>query len=233
MRRTTTAGWSRRSTPLRTATHRTAGATGAASTVLLLVVAGALAGCTSHAESTETPTPAREVTAVPTVEVSAPVTRVSGRLPDRDRLALRRQVEELVADYVTAAFVDPTTAPSDRFPGFTDGAARLARTQGAVLSRADLADEGEPVAVQVVRAEAPVAVLAPRGRPAGATARLDLTLEVVPAQDATASESPTESEAASESAPTPETVRLQGRLLLTPVGQGWRVFGFDVRRTGR
>ncbi|QIK67125.1 hypothetical protein G7072_12920 [Nocardioides sp. HDW12B] len=195
-------------------------------------MAGALAGCTSPAESADTPTPqSGEAAEVAAPEVSAPVTRVAGRLPDRDRLALRRQVEELVSRYVLAAFVDPATAPADRFPGFTEGATRLARTQGAVLSRADLEEAGEPVVVQVVRVEAPVNVLAPRGRPAGATARLDLTLEVASPEDDTASASASGSPTASTSGP--ERVRLQGRLLLTPVGQSWRVFGFDVRRTDR
>lgn len=192
-----------------------------------------LSACTSEATVPDTPTPAMEEQTAP-LRVSAPVTRVAGRLSEKDRLAVRNEVEALVADYVTAAFLDPATPPDQLFPGFTDGATRLARARGAVLSRADLVADPAPATdtdaagaatVEVVSVEAPVNVLAPEGRPAGATARLDLTLTVTPPPD--------DGTAADSGAGTSQDVRLRGRLLLTPGGQGWKIFGFDVTRTGR
>lgn len=188
----------------------------------------ALSACTSAATAPDTPTPEMEEQTV-SLRVSAPVTRVAGRLSEKDRLAVRREVEALVAEYVTAAFLDPGTPPDQLFPGFTEGATRLARTQGAVLSRADLVAGAATVAVASV--EAPVNVLAPKGRPAGATARLDLTLTVTPPpDDDTGTESDADPDPGEQAS---QDVRLQGRLLLTPVGQGWKIFGFDVIRTGR
>lgn len=230
MRRTTTAGSSRRSAPHRDPAPVLVG-------TLVLAVLAALAGCTSTPSgSPDVPTPQSGVAvAVAAPQVSAPVTRVAGRLPDRRRLALRRDVEALVADYVTAAFLDPTASASDALPGFSAGAARLARSQGAVLSRADLERSGDAT-VRLLRAEAPVSVLAPRGRPAGATARLDLVLLVTRESAATSAASPAAlppATAVPAATTDGERVRLQGRLLLTPVGDGWRVFGFDVRRSDR
>ncbi len=142
-----------------------------------------------------------------------------------------------MADYVSAAFLDPDTAPQERFPGFTPGATRLARATGAVLSRADLdpdtATGGAPT-IEVVSVEAPVNVLAPGGRPAGATARLELVLALTPPPRGAADESATPEETGTlEEAGEPEVVRLRGRLLLTPVGEDWQIFGFDVTRTDR
>lgn len=227
--------------PAETAAPRGAAPLAGSVAAVALVLAG-LSGCTSEAAPPDTPTPETGEQTAP-LRVSAPVTRVAGRLSDRDRLAVRRQVEALVADYVSAAFLDPGVAPDELFPGFTDGATRLARARGAVLSRADLdadpdpaagpddaSDEGAVATIEVVRAEAPVNVLAPRGRPAGATARLDLTLEVTPPPG-----DDEEADARDDTEPEPQSqdVRLRGRLLLTPVGQGWRIFGFDVTRTSR
>ena len=194
----------------------------AVSSTTSVVLLGWLSACTSAEERPDTPTP-QAGTGTPAVEVAAPVTRVVGRLSDQDRLAVRRQVESLLADYVTGAFLDPETRGDERFPGFTDGAARLAREQGAVLTRTALDTDGTAT-VEAVRALAPVNVVAAGGRAVGATARLDLRLAVTPPP---ASETP-----GTPDADPVERVRIRGRVLLTPVGQGWQVFGFDVTRTG-
>lgn len=185
------------------------------SAVLAAVLLGvpsvaAVAGCTSAADTPDTPTPA-EAEAPPALAVTAPVTRVAGRLGDRDRLALRRQVEELLGRWVTAAYLEPGTPRAGRLPGFTEGAARLVRDRGDLLS--GLGRDLDGATVRGAAVEAPVSVLAPRGEPAGATARLDLVLDLGPE--------------------TAQDVHVTGRLLLTPVGQGWRVFGFDVKEAGR
>lgn len=187
---------------------RSGGAVGTrwATGVLALVLGLSAVSCTSD----DVPTPA-ETEAPTELRISAPVTRVAGRLSDADRLALRRDVEDLLRQYVQEAFLDPEASPRTAYGVFTDGAARLARRRGALLWQADL--EAEEVRVRRVRAA--VNAYAPAGRAVGATVRLDLVLEAVPTDDDV------------------ERVRLTGRLLVTPVGDAWRVFGFDLRRSRR
>lgn len=63
------------------------------------------------------------------------------------------------------------------------------------------------------RARAYVATVAPRGHALGATARISVDLAVT--ADGTT-----------------RPVTLTGRLLLTPVGSQWRVFGYDLALGG-
>ena len=185
----------------------------------------------------DTPTPALAEQTAP-LQVSAPVTRVAGRLSDRDRLAVRREVEALVAGYVTAAFLDPGTAPDELFPGFTDGATRLARAQGAVLSRADLDADARATRRRCERRDRRGGQrrgARERPRADGATGRRHGPARPDADGDPTARRRRRRRRAATGAGRRGrrEDVRLRGRLLLTPVGQGWQIFGFDVIRTGR
>jgi hypothetical protein len=94
------------------------------------------------------------------------------------------------------------------FGEFTKDARSLAVKQAAVLSNAGLGGRLEDVEIvsRVVRVD----VAAPKGRPAGATARFRLKITM--------------------SGGVERTDLVTGRLLLTPTKDGWRVFGFDVRR---
>jgi hypothetical protein len=67
--------------------------------------------------------------------------------------------------------------------------------------------------VRAVRRTAYLAVLAPRQHVAGLTAAVDLVFVVDRGDDPA------------------QRVRLRGRLLLTRVDAGWRIFGYDLRRT--
>jgi hypothetical protein len=176
---------------------------------VLLVLTGAACTAETGPEDADTPTPA-EATAERTVAVSTPVTRVAGRLSDADRLALRRDVEALLQRYAERGLLNPSARAGKAFPGFTSGAERQARAQRSVL----WAVAGREARVEPRRLEGTVSAFAPGGKVQGATLRLDVVLEVARA-DRT------------------RRVRLTGRMLLTPVGDSWRVFGFDVRRSGR
>ena len=186
-------------------THRPTREISLVVSLLLVLTAGA---CTSD-PGTDTPTPS-EADRERVTEVSTPVTRVAGRLSDADRLALRRDVEGVLRRYVDSAFLDPDATPRTAFPGFTEGGERLARTQAATLSRGDLRGAD----VRARRLGGTVDAFAPAGQARGATLHLDLVL------DATRGDRT-------------RRVRLTGRMLLTPVGDAWRVFGFDVRRSER
>jgi hypothetical protein len=173
--------------------------------VALLLVSlgvGILGGCT-HEDRAEKPQPEPSA-AAPLVRVR--VTHVAGDLgrPQAERLAT--QLRGLVTDYVGTALVsDPP--PGDRaFPGFTPRARRLAARDRDVLTLGSLGDSAEVTPRKVL---AYLSVFAPRHRPAGATARLEVTLRVA-------------------GVPGTRTVRVSGRLLLTPTDAGWRVFGYDL-----
>lgn len=175
----------------------------------LLVGGAACTGSDDSDDSGDTDTPGQP-DGQSSLRVSTPVTRVAGRLDDADRLALRREVEALVRGWAEKGLLDPGAARRQAFPGFTPGARRLAGSQREVLWRL----AGPSAQVTPRRLEGVVHAFAPDGTAQGATLHLDLALDVSRGDRS-------------------RRVRLTGRLLLTPVGDGWRVFGFDVRRSGR
>jgi hypothetical protein len=73
--------------------------------------------------------------------------------------------------------------------------------------------------VEIVERVVRVDVVAPKGRPAGATARVKVRL-VLGGLDA----------AEGGDADGQRTDVVSGRLLLTPTAGGWRIFGFDLAR---
>jgi hypothetical protein len=142
--------------------------------------------------------------------VSTPVTRVAGRLSEADRLSLRRNVEALLRRYAEKGLLDPGADAETALRVFTPGARRLATGQRTVMW--GLA--GRKAEVRAHRLEGTVSAFAPGGKAQGATLRLDVALDVTRG-DRT------------------RRVRLTGRMLLTPAGGTWRVFGFDVGRSDR
>jgi hypothetical protein len=106
----------------------------------------------------------------PRLELTSRVTRIAGHLSDVRRERVTRQVREVVADYLQAAFVDG----EHPFETFVPGLRRAARADAPVL-------EGGG---EVVKAAAWFSVAAPGGRAVGVTARLAVDLR---ADDGTAS----------------------------------------------
>ena len=128
------------------------------------------------------------------------VTRVAGRLSDVRRDQVARALRATVQDYLDGAFDD---APGQGWlRRFQAGLRRTARTVGGVLEQPGGARAGRTT---VVRAAAWFSVVAPAGRPVGATARLRVE---------------------------PATGSLTGRLLLTRAERRWQVFGYDLARSG-
>ena len=168
--------------------------------VLLLVTSPGLSACFGD-DAEPGPSP---TPAAEQLTVRTRVTRVAGRLGREERRRLEARAGELVEEYVAAAFLGRGRDP---FPGFTAGARRRAEQDRRVLTIDG--DSGDGTSVQ--RASAYLAVLAHRRRAAGATARLQLDL-AVPSGAGT------------------DTVRVSGRLLLTPTRDGWRIFGYHLTR---
>lgn len=170
-----------------------------------------LAGCTGGGEGDGSDRPDGTSGSDPVrVETNAAVGQVAGKLGPKKRKRVLRQVTEVVDGWLDAAFVEgdyPRSDFTDAFPGFSDGAARQATGVGG-MSNTNL---GPKVSgVDVVKRWVRVDVLAPGGKPAGATARVVLVMDL--------------------SGEVERRHRIKGRLVLRPAGGGWEVFGFDVRR---
>lgn len=185
-----------------------------AGVLLSLTLLVGLVGCTGD-DPTEEPSGSSggdsSATAEPRVPTKVTLGKVAGKLSKKQRRTTRRSVTRVVDRWLDAAYVRgdyPRQSFADAFPGFTKGAAGLARKQRRVMSNATVAARVE--GVEVKKRTLAIDVLAPRGKPAGATARVVLTMKF--------------------SGQVRRTDRVRGRLLLTPVRKGWKVFGFDVRR---
>lgn len=186
--------------------HR-ARAGAAASTAVLLALTGCSAGADSSEEEQRRGLDASAVTQ-PEVRVRTSVARVHGDLSDPQRKQLERKAGRVMSGYLSAAYLQqrPTAGHRGSFPGFTPDARRLALRDARTASGRAFAWADE---VRPLGAVAFLSVVAPEGRPAGATARVLLRLA--------ASDDRRERE-----------VQVRGRLLLTPAGKRWQIFGYDL-----
>jgi hypothetical protein len=184
-----------------------------------LFLTSALSGCFGHdAEGSEgTPeSTGHPPRSVPSLDLRTAVTRVIGELPRKKRKRLAGEIDTVVGRYLRAAFLQPgsgsrdAAAAEDRFPAFTPGARTRAVRDRQLLTGLPFSDARR---VEPRRATAYVAMLAPHGGPLGATARVRLELSVTTG-DGTG------------------PVTVTGRLLLTPTAHGWRIFGYDITRSG-
>ncbi len=186
---------------------------GCAAAAVALALLSGCSGDDSPAEPAPRASASSTATTAPAVETTVRMGTVTGRLDRAGRRKARDQVAAAVDRWWDAAYVAgeyPRSDFADAFPGFTKGAARLARRQSATMSNAKVGDRVDTV--EAVKRTVTVDVLAPGRKPAGATARVTLVLEL--------------------SGDVERTDRVRGRVLLTPARtrSGWRVFGFDVRR---
>ena len=202
MRDTTRRGPRRRSSSL------AAVATGA------VLAAGLLGGCSgSDDEPQSGPTPApslsTSVGSEPDEATAVGIGTVTGRLPKAEQREVADQVGAVVDRWYDAAYLggdrSQTGGPSwaAAWPGFTRGAAAQAR-HDADLTSERRSDAGEVAAgSKAVRVD----LLAVHQRPSAATAHVFLRY---PVGD--------------------RSVRVTGRLYLTPSGTGWHVFGYDLSK---
>lgn len=177
---------------------------------LVLVLAG---GCSGDDESDEPDTQrsGSSATDAPGIKTRVEVGDVAGRLPRSRARDAAAKVARVVDGWLNAAYVGgdyPRTKFGDAFPGFTEGAARLAAQQQGLMSNAVVGDRVDEVTAK--RRVVTVDLLAPRGRAAGATAHVNLVIKL--------------------SGKVHRTEQVRGRLVLTPTKNGWQIFGFDIER---
>ena len=202
-----------RTTPDRTTSQRSEGLLRPALLLLtVLAMLVALVGCSGDDDeepgNDPTPTSTTE-TAAPAVQTDARLGVVKGKLGKRSQGVLRA-VTTVVERWFDQGYGGdyPRRNFSPAFADFTKDARALAVKQPRVMSNAKIGPRLE--GVEMVRRAIRVDVAAPKGRPAGATARFRLKITM--------------------SGGVEQTDLISGRLLLTPTKDGWKVFGFDVRR---
>jgi hypothetical protein len=155
--------------------------------------------------------PASSATAEPGIATRVEVGEVVGNLPKKPARGVAADVAGVVDRWLDAAYVGgdyPRSKFGQAYPGFTKDAARLAAGQPGLMSNAPVADRVDGVTAKrrVVRVD----VLAPRGDAAGATAHVNLVIELAGEVE--------------------RTDQIRGRVLLTRSKGGWQVFGFDIER---
>jgi hypothetical protein len=130
----------------------------------------------------------------------------------RHKAHVLKKVGRAVDTWIDGGFVGvdyPRDSFGRAFAAFTRRAARDARHQRKLMSNWGLRHRID--GVDVKRRTIAVDVLAPRGRPAGATARVSLLFETT--------------------GQARKRVMVHGRLFLTPDDHGtWHIFGYDVAR---
>jgi hypothetical protein len=144
------------------------------------------------------------------VKTTAKVRNVTGgRLSKHRRHAVLTQVTSVVDGWWDAAYL--SSGSGDDFPGFTEGAAKLAAGDRRIMTAAAYPDGAtDPVAV---RRSVALDILAVHGRAAGVTATVALGVHTSGDPD--------------------RIVAVRGLLQLSHDGGAWRVFGYDVTATPR
>lgn len=183
--------------------------------VAALVLALGASGCTGDDQDDQQPAGGPEGGDVTALETTVTLGQVlGGKLAAARRDRVKEDVKAVVDRWVDAAYVGgewPRRDFADAFPGFTPGAAAEARRDRALLTNADIGERVE--SVTATRRRLQLDVLVVRGRPVGVTAHVGVAFR-------------TTGEVA-------RTETVKGRLFLTPAGERWKVFGYDVTAGGR
>jgi len=186
-----------------------------AALVAVALGAGGCSGSDTERPASASASPsAATATAPPAVTTRIAWGKLVGRLPADRRHRLARDVRTVVDGWVDAAYLAgdyPRTDFSGSWPGFTRGAALQARRDADLTSNRDLGASIDGVEPQ--QRALTLDVVSARGRPVGVTAHVGVRFATTGAE--------------------PQTVKVAGRLFLTPTRQGWQVFGYDVRKDAR
>jgi hypothetical protein len=197
-------------------------ATTASALVALALAAG---GCSSSGSSSPGAAPTTQGSAVGGAQpMASSVTlgKVAGNLRQPNRKVFKKhrkqtlkQVGRAVDTWIDGGFVGvdyPRAGFGSAFQAFTKPARHDARKQQRLMTNWDLRKRID--GVDVKKRKVTVDVLAPHGRPAGATARIALVFTTT--------------------GHTTKRVAVHGRLFLGPDDHGtWRIFGYDVAKGGK
>jgi hypothetical protein len=183
-------------------THRLTPVFGA---VLALATGVLAAGC-MDSSSSSSGSPSASPT--PSVAYAVKLTKVTGKLPKAARDEVRKDAGAAIGAWWDAAYL--STGAANRFPGFTPGAAKLARRDADLMTNQG---DGDGIdSREADRKQVDLDVLAVKGRAKGATAVLHLTYSTNGVA---------------------KKCTVGGTVSLVPVGDKWRIFGYDVTHACR
>lgn len=189
---------------------------------LLVTIALAVGGCSSSDSSgpaAETGPSNTGTGAAQPVASKVLLGKVAGTIKKKNwktfmadhRKVMLAQVGQAVDSWIDGGYVGvdyPRDSFGSAFDAFTKPAKRDADRQKQLMTNWDLRKKID--GVEVKKRTVTVDVMAPRGRPAGVTARVDLVFTTT--------------------GDTQERVTVRGRLFLSPGHGKWRIFGYDVSR---
>ena len=186
-----------------------------AAPVSLLLLGLAAGGCSSD-DQNDAPAPESSPTsskepAPREVRTQVTLSHVPGKLPGDDRKRVVHNVGAVVDHWFEKAYLGgkyPRHDFRDAYPGFTTAAQADARRDKALMSNQPLGPriDGVTATQRLVWID----VLPAGGRAAAATARFRLGFTTTGKAE--------------------RSVVVRGRLFLTPVPHGWKVFGYDVAK---
>lgn len=181
-----------------------------AATALTVVVGVVLAGCSEGGDGPDGPDGQGGGPGGEDTQSLSVLGKVRGNLDDAQAEQVLAEVTEVVDAWIDAAYAGdyPRTDFADAYASFTPGARSRAEAQAAVMSNAEVG--GDVDGARVIDRSVTVDVLGAKGKPAGATARIEVSVELTGGVE--------------------RTDQVTGRLMLTPGNDGWQVFGFDVSR---
>lgn len=147
------------------------------------------------------------------VIVTGRLGRTVGDMNKKTRNGVLDGVLPVVDAWIESAYGGeyPRTDFDGAFDGFTAGAVKQADGALDILTNADIG--GQVDGVTFTRRNVVVDTVGRGNDPAGATARVNLEFTTTGDVES--------------------TVAVKGRLMLSPVKQGWKIFGFDVRKGAR
>jgi hypothetical protein len=188
-------------------------------TALALLVAVSATGCSGDDEpapSTEPSGSLADPSDAPTLEIE-PVLEsgaIVGRLPRKDRGRVEGVVSRTAVGFLEAAYLAgdyPRSDFSGTFPGFTTGAATVARRDRNLLTNQRIGERIDGVTPTLLRVK--VDLLAVHKRAVAATAHVKLRFRT--------------------SGDVTKRVSVQGELRLTKRDGDWKIFAYDLTKGAR
>lgn len=184
--------------------------------VLASLVALSVTGCSGDDEPGPSSDPSGSLAEpgdAPTLEIEPVVVSgtIVGRLPRKDRSRVEGAVSRTAVGFLEAAYLDgdyPRSDFSGTFPGFTTGAAAVARRDRNLLTNQRIGERIDGVTPTLLRVK--VDLLAVGKRAVAATAHLKLRFRT--------------------SGTVKKRVSVQGELRLTKRDGDWKIFAYDLTK---